>query len=61
MKSIEVDISKPKNNSGAVSQVAWNTASTIRGLRQIFNCRDHERITNIELTEVGIKANIERD
>jgi glucan biosynthesis protein len=63
MKKVEIKISngkEPTMSSGTVSQISWQNASAIRGLRTMFGCKDNEMITNIEVTEVGIKAQFEK-
>ncbi len=46
--------------TGVCSQISWNNASVMEGLRKMFNCADNEIITAIEVDNYGIKAQFER-
>lgn len=45
---------------GTVSQLSWDNAFLMPGLRAMFGCQPDERIVAIEVDNHGIKAKFER-
>jgi hypothetical protein len=51
---LEDDQDKPLG--GTCSHASWNSTLTKEALRELFNCTDDERITEIIINKKGIKA-----
>lgn len=47
-----------EQGSGLTSTIAFNRPSFMRGLREMFQCQDDERITQVEIQDGWITARI---
>lgn len=43
---------------GSTSRITWGNPDLMKGLRKMFDVRENECITSIEITEDGISANL---
>lgn len=57
---IKVDFTGGVGDSCLASQITWDNAATMAGLREMFKVQDHETVETITINERGIHATFGR-
>jgi hypothetical protein len=54
----EIRVEFVEGGGGPVSSVTWSSEGLLRALRAVFACKPDEQVNAIEVTAVGIRAEI---